>query len=71
MNVILFILLGLAAAFFVGVLVGSGLHTFRINQQYQRLARLVQHFNELNSAQEMTRDIKPERYSSSRFVGVR
>jgi hypothetical protein len=64
-------MLGLAAAFFVGVLVGSGLHTFRIDQRYQRLARLVRHFNELNSAQEMTQGIKPEQYSSSRFVSVR
>lgn len=67
MNIILFIMVGLAAAFCVGVLVGSGLHTARIDRQYQRLARLVRHFNELDVAQ----DVKPEQYSSSRFLSVR
>jgi hypothetical protein len=67
MNIILFIMVGLAVAFCIGVLVGSSLHTRRIDREYQRLAKLVRHFNELDAAQ----DTKPAQHSSSRFAGVR
>jgi hypothetical protein len=70
-NIILFIMVGLTAAFCIGVLVGSSLHTRGIDRQYQRLARLVRHVNELDAAPDMTQGIKPTQYSSSRFASVR
>jgi len=47
-NTILYIATGVTGSFWVGVLVGSGLHTMSINRQYERLATLVQYHNELN-----------------------
>jgi hypothetical protein len=66
-NTILFIVAGVAGSFCVGVLVGSGLHTMSVNRQYQRLAELVRHYNELNAA----RDNKPAERAPARIFGVR
>lgn len=49
MNTILYIATGVTGSFWVGVLVGSGLHTMSINRRYQRLATLIQYHNELNT----------------------
>jgi hypothetical protein len=66
-NIILFIVAGVVGSFCVGVLVGSGLHTMSINRQYQHLAKLVRHYNELNAE----RDKNPAERISPRIFGSR
>ncbi|MGH3867120.1 MAG: hypothetical protein ACRDQ4_13450 [Pseudonocardiaceae bacterium] len=67
MDTILFMTAGVTGSFFVGVLVGSGLHTMSIDRQYQRLAKLVRYHNELDA----TRDKKSEEHSRPSIFGVR
>ncbi len=58
MGTIFFMVAGATISFCVGVLVGSGLHTRSVEQQYRRLAQLVESLNELKSV----RDRQPAEY---------